>query len=74
MQNLLSISQVAALLGIRKHRLEYAIMSGCIPEPAIRFLNKRVFSPADVCLAASYFKKDKQQCERGGESCSASPT
>jgi hypothetical protein len=73
MQNLLSTGQVAALLGIRKHRIEYAITSGYIPEPA-RFLGKRVFSPADVRLAASYFGKDKQHCERGGESCSDSST
>lgn len=69
--NLLSISQVAALLGVRKHRIEYAITSGGIEEPAVRFLGKRVFSPADVRTAAAYFGKDKQQ---GGDSFSATTT
>jgi hypothetical protein len=58
----LSTSQVASLLGIRKHRLEYAIASGYIPEPQLRFLGKRAFGPTDVRAAASYFGKDNQQC------------
>jgi len=72
--NLLSTSQVASLLGVRKHRLEYAIVSGYIAEPAIRFLGKRVFSPAEVRVAASYFGKENQQCHKGGEPCSDSST
>ncbi len=72
--NLLSTSQVAALLGIRKHRLEYAIASGYISEPALRFLGKRVFSPTEVRVAAAWFGKDNQQCHKGGEPCSDSST
>lgn len=71
--NLLSTSQVAALLGIRKHRLEYAIVSGRIPEPSIRFLGKRVFSPAEVRVAAAWFGEDSQY-DKGGEPCSDSST
>lgn len=67
----LGISQVANLLGIRKHRLEYAITSGQIPEP-IRFLGKRAFCPSDVRLIAAYFGTKNQLCETGGESCSGS--
>lgn len=56
MQNsLLSTSQVASLLGIRKHRIEYALSEGHVPEPKLRFLNKRAFDPAEVCVVASYF-------------------
>ena len=62
-----STSQVASLLGIRKHKLEYALTSGYISEPAIRFLGKRVFSPSEVCNVAAYFGKDE-----GGEPCSVS--
>jgi hypothetical protein len=71
--NLLSIGEVAALLGIRRHRIEYAITSGYIAEPA-RFLGKRAFSPTDVRIAASWFGKDNKQCGKGGESCSDSST
>jgi hypothetical protein len=60
--DLLIISQVAALLGIRKHRLEYAITSGYIPEPSRRFLGNRVFSPAEVRIAAAYFGTDTHDC------------
>lgn len=72
--NFLSLSQVAALLGIRKHRIEYAITSGHIPEPPIRFLGKRVFGPAEVRVAASYFGRPNQQCGKGGQPCSDSST
>jgi DNA-binding transcriptional MerR regulator len=54
----LSISQVAALLGVRKHRIEYALASGYLPEPKLRFLGKRVFNPAEVLVVAAYFQKD----------------
>ena len=66
--NLLSISQVAALLGIRKHRIEYAIASGYVPEPKLRFIGKRVFDSSEVCDVASYFGKDNQDCEKTNES------
>ena len=61
MQNsLLSISEVAALLGIRKHRLEYALSEGHVPEPKVRFLNKRVFDATEVRIIAAYFGKDNE--------------
>jgi hypothetical protein len=64
----LSISQVATLLGIRKHRIEYALSERLIPEPKLRFLGKRAFDPAEVCIIASHFGKDN----KGGESRSPS--
>jgi hypothetical protein len=59
---MLSISQVAALLGIRKHRIEYAIVAGYLPEPKLRFVGKRAFDPAEVRVVASYFGNDNQPC------------
>lgn len=64
MNSLLSISQVASLLGIRKHRIEYALSEGLIPEPKLRFLNKRVFDSGEVCVVASHFGKTHAQAER----------
>jgi hypothetical protein len=72
--SLLSITQVASLLGIRKHRIEYALTSGLIPEPKVRFVGKRAFDPAEVCTIAAYFEKDDRHCKKEGESCSASST
>ena len=54
-------SQVAALIGVRKHRIEYALTSGYLPEPKLRFLGKRVFDPSDLLVVASYFRKDIQR-------------
>jgi hypothetical protein len=70
---LLSISQVAALLGIRKHRIEYAIVSGYLAEP-MRFVGKRVFDPAEVRAVAAYFGKKELAEQEGGEPCSDSST
>jgi hypothetical protein len=69
----LSLSQVAALIGIRRHRIEYALTSGFIPEPR-RFLNKRAFDAAEVRAVASYFGRNDPQCDKGVEPCSASTT
>jgi hypothetical protein len=69
--SLLSTSQVASLLGIRKHRLEYALTSGLIPEPKLRFLNKRAFDPTEVCVIASHFGTNDRHCKKESESCSA---
>jgi len=63
MNSLLSTSQVASLLGIRKHRLEYALAEGHVSEPKLRFLNKRAFDPSEVCVVASYFGKDHETQE-----------
>lgn len=64
--SLLSISQVAALIGVRKHRIEYALTSGYLPEPKLRFVGKRVFDPSEVRVIASYFG---QQGEKQNEPC-----
>jgi hypothetical protein len=64
MNNFLSISQVASLLGIRKHRIEYALSEGLIPEPKLRFIGKRVFDPSEICIVASHFKKFHTQAEQ----------
>ncbi len=60
---LLSTSEVAALLGVRKHRIEYALAEGHVPEPKLRFLNKRAFDPSEVCVIASYFGRHARVLE-----------
>lgn len=55
MKQLLSTGDVSKSLGIAKHKIEYAIANGSIPEPELRIANKRVFTTEDVQRIADYF-------------------
>lgn len=55
MKQLLSTGDVSKLLGIAKHKIEYAIANGSIPEPELRIANKRVFTSDDVQRVANHF-------------------
>jgi DNA-binding transcriptional MerR regulator len=65
--NLLPIGAVAELLGVRKHRIEYALAEKMLPEPQTRFLGKRVFAPADVMRIAVFFGKEAVVQDKGFE-------
>lgn len=51
---MLSLGQLAQQIGVRPYRIAYAHTVGAIPEP-MRFLGKRVYTPADVAVVAHYF-------------------
>ena len=53
-----SINEVAKLIGVKAHRLSYAISNGYLPEPAERVNNKRLFTPDDMRAAALYFSAE----------------
>ncbi len=55
MQQLLGLGDVSRLVGIARHKIEYAIANGAIPEPELRITNKRVFTTDDVQRVADYF-------------------
>jgi excisionase family DNA binding protein len=55
MEQILSTGEVARLLGIQRHRLEYAIANGHLPEARFRFLDKRCFDAEDVKRIAEHF-------------------
>ena len=55
MQQLLGLGDVSRLIGIARHKIEYAIANGAIPEPELRIANKRVFTTEDVQRIADYF-------------------
>lgn len=55
MQHIYSTGQVARMLGLRPHQLEYAHASGLLAEPAFRFLNKRAYRADEVRRVASHF-------------------
>jgi hypothetical protein len=71
--NLISTGELAELLGIRKHRIEYALSEGFLPEPRARFVGKRCFAPDEVRVVASYFGKEQHgDSKEGGAACSIS--
>ncbi len=55
MQQLLSVGQVARLLGIPPHRLSYAHASLALAEPELRIMNKRMYTTDDVNRVAEHF-------------------
>lgn len=55
MKQLLGLGDVSKLIGIARHRIEYAVSNGSIPEPEIRIANKRAFTPDEVETIADYF-------------------
>lgn len=57
-QNLL-LKDVAALAQVKPYQITYAISVGLLPEPELRFANKRVFQPKELQAILAYFK-DKQ--------------
>ena len=55
MDQALSLRQVAELLKLQHYRIEYAIATHRIPEPAVRVANKRIFQQADIRAIATHF-------------------
>jgi len=69
MQQLLGLGDVSRVIGIARHKIDYAIINGSIPEPAIRIANKRAFSQKEVQHIANYFGvniKNGDDAEEGG--------
>ena len=55
MKQLLGLGDVSKLIGIARHRIEYAVSNGSIPEPKLRIANKRAFRIEEVQLIADHF-------------------
>lgn len=55
MEQIYSTGQVAKLLGVARHKIEYGIVSGHLPEARFRFLDKRCFDGDDIRRMAEYF-------------------
>ena len=56
-QHIYSLKDVAALVGVKPHRIEYALKNGYLPEPAERVTNRRIFTTTDLQAAMVYFAK-----------------
>ncbi len=55
MQETWSLKDVAKTLGIKHYRIHYAISTGSIEEPKLRFNNRRVFQKDDLRRVAAHF-------------------
>ena len=72
MDKIYSTGEVAQMLGIPRHKIEYAIANGHLAETTLRFLDKRCFTGDDVRRIADYF--GVQEIREGGQQCSSSST
>ncbi len=54
-QQLLGTGDVSRLLSIPRHRLEYCISNGSLPEPKQRVANKRAFTHQEILDIAKHF-------------------
>lgn len=55
MKTIYSLSEAARLLGTQAYRIQYALVSGKVPEPQIRIAGKRCFQKCDVERLAELF-------------------
>ena len=55
MEKIFSTGEVAKILGIARHKIEYAIANNHLPEAQFRFLDKRFFTNDDVKQIGVYF-------------------
>ena len=61
MENIFSTGQVAKMLGVARHKIEYAVATGHLPEARFRFLDKRCFDAEDIRRMAEYFGVETDQ-------------
>lgn len=50
-----SLKEIAEIVGVKAHRIGYAVANGYLPEPAQKITNRRMFTDADVKIAKEYF-------------------
>ena len=50
-----SLNEVARIVGVKAHRISYAITNAFLPEPEERITNRRMFTDEDVKAAKKYF-------------------
>lgn len=58
------LNEVAKLVGVRGHRISYAITNGHLPEPVERLNNHRLFTQADVVRIKKFFAERQAETAR----------
>ena len=59
--NMCLLREVAMILNIAPHRVNYALVSGAVPEPAIRLGNRRIFQTEDIERLQKHFQNKKEE-------------
>ncbi len=54
------INEVARLVGVKAHRIQYAISNSYIEEPAERINDKRIFTAQDIERVRAYFSAEQK--------------
>jgi hypothetical protein len=62
-KELLLLREAAKRIGVRPHQLDYAVLSGFIPQPALRLGTMRVWTEGDLKTAKRYFAS-KQKAKK----------
>jgi hypothetical protein len=52
---LYSLGEIARLLSVPAHRIDYAHATGRLGEPCLRFVGKRAYDDGDLRRVAAYF-------------------
>jgi hypothetical protein len=66
-KNLFLLREAAKRIGVRPHQLDYAILSGFIPTPALRLGTMRVWTEADLQTAKRYFANKQKSTKEAHE-------
>ncbi len=62
-RDLFLLKDVSRILGVRPHRVNYAITSGGVTEPELRIGNRRIFQAEDISRLKRYFDAQKEKNE-----------
>jgi hypothetical protein len=57
----------AKVLGVPTHRLRYAVESGYLPKPGVRFKRRALFAPGQIEWMQAYFANSKEHTQRSLE-------
>src|ERR1700742_1011022 len=64
------LNEVARLVGVKGHKIHYALANGYLAEPAERINDKRIFTERDVAQITAYFA---DKAKRGGRNATTTP-
>lgn len=60
MEHIFGLDDVAKFLGVRTHRITYALVNNLVEEPRLRLTRRRIFTSADVDRLADHFGVERR--------------
>ena len=60
MEQIFGLDDVAKFLGVRTHRITYALVNNLVEEPRLRLTRRRIFTSADVDRLADHFGVERR--------------